>query len=60
MQADSCVPDFEYFAFHWQTGINDPLEGILGLCLGHQLILTNEPMDVGPLYVDALRDAGQI
>ena len=27
----TCV-EMEYFSFHHQIGINDPIEGILGLC----------------------------
>lgn len=29
--ASSCVTNFEYFAFLEQSGINDPIEGILGM-----------------------------
>jgi hypothetical protein len=54
------VPDFEYFAFHHQVGITDPLEGILGLCMGNQMILAEEEIEVGPLFVDSLVTAGKI
>lgn len=59
-QSSSCVSSFEYFAFHEQQGINDPIEGIMGLCLGYQMLLAAEPIDVGPLYIDALVDEGKI
>ena len=59
-QESSCVADFEYFAFHEQTGINDPIEGILGLCLGHQMLLAAKPIEIGPLYIDALVADGKI
>lgn len=32
----------------------------MGLCLGYQMLLAAEPIDVGPLYIDALVDAGKI
>lgn len=41
-------------------GINDPIEGILGLCMGNQMILSPEEIEVGPLFVDALVTAGKI
>lgn len=59
-QESSCVDNYEYFAFHEQTGINDPIEGILGMCLGHQMLLASQPIEVGPLYVDALQKDGKI
>jgi hypothetical protein len=31
----NCVANFTYFAFHYQKGLNPPVEGILGLSLGY-------------------------
>lgn len=31
----TCVTDFTYFAFRYQKGLNPPVEGILGMCLGY-------------------------
>lgn len=52
---DSCVTDFEYFSFIDQYGIEPPIDGILGLSVGGQFVLLpDEEVEVGPLYIDAL------
>jgi hypothetical protein len=40
--SNSCIEEFEYFAFTNQTGINDPIEGILGMSQNKQMILSVE------------------
>jgi hypothetical protein len=39
--SSSCVDDFEYFAFVTQTGINDPIEGILGMSQNKQMLMSS-------------------
>lgn len=56
----TCATDFEYFAFHYQTGLFEPVEGILGMCMGYQMILSAEEIEVGPLFAEALKDAGKV
>jgi len=50
----SCVNEFEYFSFITQTGINDPIEGILGMCQNKQMILSQDELVIGPLFAEQL------
>jgi len=52
--SSSCVDDFEYFAFVTQTGINDPIEGILGMAQNKQMLMSSSEMDIGPLFANEL------
>lgn len=50
----SCVTDFEYFSFVNQTGINNPVEGILGMSQNKQMMLSTEEVNLGPLFAREL------
>ena len=52
--ASTCVQNFEYFAIFEQTGLRPPIEGILGLSQNKQFMLSSEPREVGPLFIQAL------
>lgn len=56
----SCISDFEYFAFKNQTGINAPVEGILGMCQNKQMMLSTSEIDIGPLFARELKLDGKI
>ena len=58
--SSSCVQDFEYYSFVEQTGINSPLEGILGMSQNHQMMLSTQEMEVGPLFADKLHKQGNV
>jgi len=53
----SCVDVFEYYSFSSQTGINNPLEGILGMSAGGNEYAHGDEVydiDVGPIFTDSL------
>jgi hypothetical protein len=54
------VQDFEYFLITWQSGIAEPIDGILGMSQKDQFIITDEKVDVGPLYIDFLAEQNLI
>ena len=51
----ACVSNFEYFAIYNQVGLQEPIDGILGLARGGSYFylgdLTRNP---GPLYIDGM------
>lgn len=49
----SCVLDFKFFLIERQEGIQEPIDGILGLSRNRPILL-NEKTNVGPLYILAL------
>ena len=61
---DVCVNDFEYFAIYNQTGIKEPIDGILGLARNRWFYqsksIKKDARGVGPLYFDALTTKGHI
>ena len=50
----ACVPGFEFFYIQEQTGIREPIDGILGMSRNEQFLLTDEVKEIGPLYVEHL------
>jgi hypothetical protein len=51
----ACVNDFEYYLINQQTGLNPPIEGILGLSMNSPFLLApDSAMQVGPLYIEFL------
>ena len=51
----SCVTNFEYFAIYTQTGIREPIDGILGMARGgNYFYLGDLTRQSGPLYIDAM------
>jgi len=53
----SCVDVFEYYSFSSQTGIANPLEGILGMSAGGNEYAHGGDVyeiEVGPIFTDAL------
>jgi hypothetical protein len=57
----ACVNDFEYFLINEQTGLNPPIEGILGLSMNQPFLLAPEgETEVGPLYIEYLVSQGDI
>lgn len=56
----TCVQNFEYFSFTQQTGIMEPIEGMLGLCQNKQMMLSADEIVIGPLFNDALYDQKKI
>lgn len=52
LDINTCVWDFEFFLIDRQKGIREPIDGILGLSLNYQPIISNAYLDVGPLYID--------
>lgn len=52
--SSSCVNSFEYFAFTSQTGIEAPVEGMIGLSQNKQMLMSTMEMEVGPLFVNEL------
>lgn len=48
------MQDFEYFSFVNQTGINNPVEGILGMSQNKQMMLSTEEVNLGPLFAREL------
>ena len=47
-----CVPDFEFFLIESQTGIKEPIDGIMGLARNKPFHISPEHGNVtGPLYV---------
>lgn len=56
----SCVNNFEYFSFIEQTGINSPIEGILGMAQNKQMMLSSQEMEVGPLFANELYKQGKV
>ena len=52
-----CVENFEYFLITVnQTGLNEPLDGILGMARNTQPLLAgvNQYMEIGPIFSDYL------
>ena len=61
LQLDSCLDDFEFFLIESQTGIAEPIDGILGLARNNAFhIAPDNGNTSGPLYVEALFDGGII
>ena len=51
----ACVSKFEYYLISQQTGLNPPIEGILGMSMNAPFMLApDSDIEVGPLYVEAL------
>ena len=61
---DVCVPNFEYFAIFNQTGIKEPIDGILGLARNKWFYqgdsIKKGVREAGPLYFEALTSRGHI
>ena len=55
-----CINDFEYFLISKQTGIREPIDGILGLSRAKDVFAEDPSRKLGPLYVQYLRNAGLI
>mgnify|MGYP006889530199 CR=1 FL=1 len=49
------MDEFEYFLITQQVGLNPPIEGILGMSLNRQFMLSNQYYEVGPLFIDHLK-----
>lgn len=56
----TCALNMTYFSFIQQRGINDPLEGILGLSQNKQMMLSSEEMIVGPIFPNELFKQGKL
>jgi len=56
----SCVSKFKYFLIESQKGMNPPIEGILGMSLKNNFMMSNKAYEVGPLLVDQLAQAKEI
>ena len=57
----ACVEQFEFFLIESQKGIEEPIDGILGMSRNNPMYLQpNEGNISGPLYVEALADANII
>lgn len=57
----TCIDDFEFFLIDSQTGISEPIDGILGLSRNNAFhIAPNRGNTSGPLYVEKLHAAGSI
>lgn len=58
--SSSCITSFTYFAILNQTGLNEPIEGILGMCQNKQMMLSTQQIEVGPLFANKLFKDGKI
>ena len=56
----ACVDDFEYFLITQQVGLSPPIEGILGMSLNRQFMLSDVEYPVGPLFIDHLKQNDKI
>ena len=55
------MDDFEFFLIDSQSGINEPIDGILGLSRNYPFHVKQDGINTtGPLYVEKLFDAGKI
>lgn len=56
-----CLDSFEFFLIESQRGLSEPIDGILGLSRNNAFYMAPERGNTsGPLYVEALYDAGLI
>ena len=64
MNVAQCIEDYEYFAIFTQTGIREPIDGILGMSRGgnyfYMVDLLRKEGDAATLYVDKMFDDGLI
>ena len=57
----ACVKNFEFFLIENQEGLNEPIDGILGLARDNPAYLApNEGNQTGPLFIDHLWKDGVI
>lgn len=56
----ACAEGFEYFGYTSQEGIEEPIQGIVGLSQNKQMLLSQEEIAVGPLFIEALLGDGVI
>ena len=57
----ACVENFEFFLIEKQTGINEPIDGIMGMSRNNPFhISPGAPNTTGPLYVEHLAKNGII
>ena len=57
----ACVENFEFFLIESQTGISEPIDGILGMARNKPFHIQPESGNTsGPLYVEHLHKAGVI
>ena len=55
MLLSACVTNFEYFAIYTQSGIREPIDGILGLSRGGNFFYLGDlTRQSGPNYVDGM------
>lgn len=50
----SCVEGLEFFSYHNQTGLIDPIEGTLGLAQNKQMLYSSTEIDIAELFVNEL------
>ena len=57
----TCVPEFEFFMFEQQSGIAEPIDGILGLSRNNAFhIAPDQGNMTGPLYIETLAKDGLV
>ena len=57
----TCIDTFEYFLMTSQIGINEPIDGILGMARNEPFILNPDAGNIsGPLLIEALAEEGVI
>ena len=59
--AQACLNDFEFFLIHEQSGLIDPIDGVLGLARNNQYYLSDsEEINRGPSYMLGMVNANLI
>ena len=57
----ACVTNFEFFLIESQTGIREPIDGIMGLSRNKPFHISPEQGNTtGPLYIEKMTEAGLI
>jgi len=56
------VKKFKYFEIQTSSGLDAPIEGVLGMCLNEKFLLPNRPKFYkrSPTLINALKEAGKI